>query len=349
MKPFVSPKEVGDISDGEWLDLLDRSLDGSDVDGARYPTFPDDETQKNFVGQSRRDALAEAVRFERYVLDAMAQVQAPATADCTVVDFGCGWGRITRSLLRDFQPSKVIGVDPLASMVAACRDWFAPSEVRFEVTNSWPPLPLPNDSVDLVVAYSVFSHLPEQLAKAWIADFARVLKPGGIVVATTQPRSFIELCEQMRTDPKYTESDFLWYKYLASSFVDTDDAYGRFDAGEFLHVANGGGEELPESLYGDSLFSGAYIEQSWAHLLDLVRYDDQPGEIQQAVFVLQKPGARGSSSSVRQARAEQRVIELEHELDAVKSSESWRIGQAALAPVRLARRVRHGRAAETPS
>ena len=118
-----------------------------------------------------------------------------------MIDFGSGWGRITRTLLRDFRPEHVVGVDPLESMVEACRDWFASSAVSFETVDNWPPLSQANESVDLIVAYSVFSHLPERLATAWIAEFARVLKPGGIVVATTQSRSFIDLCEQMRTDP----------------------------------------------------------------------------------------------------------------------------------------------------
>ena len=118
-----------------------------------------------------------------------------------------------------------------------------------------------------------------------------MLKPGGIVVATTQSRSFIDLCEQIRTDPAYQDSDFLWYQLLARSFVDTDDAHRRFDAGEFLHAPNGGGDALAESLYGDSLFSGRYVAERWGHLLELVRFDDKPNDLPQAVFVLQKPAS----------------------------------------------------------
>ena len=196
--------------------------------------------------------------------------------------------------------------------------------------DNWPPLSQANESVDLIVAYSVFSHLPERLATAWIAEFARVLRPGGIVVATTQSRSFIDLCEQMRTDPSASTPDFLWHQLLANSFTDTAAAHRDFDAGRFLHAASGGGDALPESLYGESLFSGTYVAERWAHLLSLVRFEDKPNQLPQAVFVLQKAPRRD----------EERIDVLEREIADIRASESWRIGQAALTPVRLARRFR---------
>ena len=57
MTTFVAPDAVGALSDEEWLALLDRSLTQSEIDGLRFPLFPDDQTQTNFVGSSRHDAL----------------------------------------------------------------------------------------------------------------------------------------------------------------------------------------------------------------------------------------------------------------------------------------------------
>ena len=207
---------VGHLSDEDWLAALQASLEQPEVGGVRFPLFPEEEMQRNFVGTSGADALIDAVHFVRYTLNVMAEVGLPASPDRTVIDFGCGWGRITRALLHAFEPAQVVGVDPLDSMISACRTWFAPSPVRFETIESWPPLPFAAGSVDVIVAFSVFSHLPERLATAWIAEFLRVLRPGGIVVGTTQSRSFIALCEQMRTDPAYEGTDFLWYQLLAA-------------------------------------------------------------------------------------------------------------------------------------
>ena len=96
-----------------------------------------------------------------------------------------------------------------------------------------------------------------------------------------------------------------------------------------------------ESLYGDSLFSGDYVAERWGHLLHLVRFEDKPYDLPQAVFVLQKPIANGlpatgswRADDVRDRRPRTR------DLRELRESESWRIGQAALAPVRLIRRLK---------
>ena len=351
--PFVTPAAVQQLTDDEWLALLCKSLDQAEVDGWRFPLFPPEDTQRNFVGASGEDALRDAVRFVRYAVDSMAEAGRPLTPDSTVVDFGCGWGRITRALLKAFEPENILGVDPLDSMVAACRDWFASSAVRFETIGTWPPLPNDVDSVDLITAFSVFSHLPESLATSWMAEFLRVLKPGGVVVATTQSRSFIALCEQMRTDPHYKDSDFLWYQLLAGSFVDADDAHRRFDAGEFLHEPNGGGAALDGATYGDSLFGATFVAERWG-FLEPVRFDDKPYDLTQAVFVLRKRDGREPARAWQPGQAQvealtRQVAGLEAELRAVRGSRTWRAGRAVLAPARLARRLRPPSPGATPA
>ena len=72
------------------------------------------------------------------------------------------------------------------------------------------------------------------------------------------------------------------------------------------------------------------MAERWGHLLSLVRFEDKPNQLPQAVFVLQKA----------RRRDEERIDALEREIADIRASESWRIGQAALAPVRLVRRFR---------
>ena len=50
-------------------------------------------------------------------------------------------------------------------------------------TNPEPPLPFGARSLDLVSAYSVFSHIDHN-DEAWLAELARVLKPGGFAYLT---------------------------------------------------------------------------------------------------------------------------------------------------------------------
>ena len=158
-------------------------------------------------GISGRDALVEAVHFVRYALDAMAATgMARRPTDARSSTSAAGWGRITRALLRYFAPEHVVGVDPLRldgrgvpGVVRADR----PSGSRRSTAGR--RCRPRADSVDLILAYSVFSHLPERVATAWMAEFLRVLSRAASSSRTTQSRSFIDLCEQMRTDPAVHE------------------------------------------------------------------------------------------------------------------------------------------------
>src|SRR6266850_951076 len=78
-----------------------------------------------------------------------------------LLDFGCGWGRIIRFFLKDVEPSALYGVDPVEDMVSLCRTdnrWCA-----FEVSPRRPPSRFPDGHFDLIYAYSVFSHLSEEV------------------------------------------------------------------------------------------------------------------------------------------------------------------------------------------
>ena len=161
-----------------------------------------------------------------------------------------------------------------------------------------------------------------------------MLKPGGIVVATTQSRSFIDLCEQMRTDPAYAGPGLPLVPAASPGRSSTrTSAYRRFDAGEFLHAANGGGDALAESLYGDSLFSGGTSPSAGVTCSTLVRFDDKPNDLPQACFVLRKSRmvCRAATSRELQA-ANARVTALEGELRAVRASRTWTGRRAVLAP-----------------
>ena len=57
-----------------------------------------------------------------------------------------------------------------------------------------PPTELHQDEFDLVTAFSVFSHLSEEAFCRWMIEFHKILKPGGIVCATTRNLRFARHC-----------------------------------------------------------------------------------------------------------------------------------------------------------
>jgi SAM-dependent methyltransferase len=97
------------------------------------------------------------------------------------LDFGCGAGRLTQALARRFEHA--VGVDVAPGMIEAARRLDV-SEGRAEfVLNDHPDLRRFEDaSFDLVYSNLVLQHMPPGLARGYVAELARVLAPGGLLV-----------------------------------------------------------------------------------------------------------------------------------------------------------------------
>ncbi len=94
----------------------------------------------------------------------------------TLLDIACGTGIVTRGLLRPERT--VLGVDRSSGMLglAARR---VPGGV---VCGDAARLPLASDSVDAVVIVWLLHLLPDPAAV--LAEAARVLRPGGVLITT---------------------------------------------------------------------------------------------------------------------------------------------------------------------
>jgi SAM-dependent methyltransferase len=105
----------------------------------------------------------------------------------SVLDFGCGCGRVTR-YFKGFA-GEVAGSDVSGDAIAWCRDNL--SFGRFEVNGPAPPLVFEDASFDLVYALSVFTHLTADLQLAWRDELRRVLRAGGRLLLTTHGRAYL--------------------------------------------------------------------------------------------------------------------------------------------------------------
>jgi SAM-dependent methyltransferase len=123
-------------------------------------------------GRAAYDAIAAAVPLERVG---------------SVLDFGCGCGRVTR-YWADFA-GEVSGSDVNAEAVDWCRRNLP--FAHFEPNALGPPLAFEDESMGLVYALSVFTHLTAELQLAWRDELRRVLRPGGYLLVTTHGRSYL--------------------------------------------------------------------------------------------------------------------------------------------------------------
>jgi SAM-dependent methyltransferase len=107
-----------------------------------------------------------------------------------LLDWGCGCGRVLRQW-SGLPGARVFGCDINPKMVQWCAANLDFAEVS--VTELEPPLPYADSTFDLIYAFSVFTHLSEQLQQEWMSECLRVLRPGGYLLISTMGEYYLGL------------------------------------------------------------------------------------------------------------------------------------------------------------
>jgi SAM-dependent methyltransferase len=99
-----------------------------------------------------------------------------------VLDFGCGAGRTLRHFLTEAESAEFWGADQDEASIAWLQDELCPPLHAWRSAQA-PPLALEHGSFDLAWAVSVFTHLTIT-SIPWLLELHRLLKPGGLLIAT---------------------------------------------------------------------------------------------------------------------------------------------------------------------
>lgn len=285
------------MTDEKFLELLTSSINEPFFEKTRLPGFPQDEIQKNFVGSSGEATLREAFHFYSIVKTYVAK-HSFLHSDTKILDFGCGWGRMARFFLKDVKAENLYGVDVDSDIIDTCNKIMHYG--NYLAVEPFPPTTFQDNSFDVIYAYSVFSHLSEGAHIKWVSEFKRILKPDGLLLVTTQGRSFLDFCASCR--PKLTfldkikdvvglyqpQYETLWHKALSKSFVNTESSKKDYDKGKFLFSPTGGGPYRPSTFYGEAIIPRQYVENEWTKYLRFIDFVDDRSFMPQALIVMQK-------------------------------------------------------------
>ena len=275
-------KRYSSVSDKKWFKTIKLSIDDRNINGIQFPGFPEQTVQAQFVGSHGNAALTEAFNFYTEVKDYCNASGATLAPESKVLDFGVGWGRILRFFLKDVGIENLYGVDVDPTIIKVCHDTGIPGNLS--QVNSEGPLPHSDKMFDLVYAYSVFSHLSESVHIKWLEEIRRVLKPGGVFIATTEGRDFINYCASL--NKKDVETD--WHKTLQNAFPEPEKTLAEFDAGNFVYAVTGGGDYRPGDFYGEAVIPRGYVENVWTKYFNFRDFVDDPKRFWQALIVMQK-------------------------------------------------------------
>jgi SAM-dependent methyltransferase len=190
--------------------------------------FPIDEAMSLAVGgdYERVGRVERAIVTQCGLADGMA-----------LIDLGCGSGRLAHAL-GGTPDIAYLGIDIVDALLDYARSK-APPHYRF-VRHRDLSLPAADGSADMIVAFSVFTHLLQAETYLYLEDMRRVLKPGGRIVfsflefhAPQQWLIFDETVEAQRTSSAVHLNMFLersaidvWCDRLGldrEAFIDGDD------------------------------------------------------------------------------------------------------------------------------
>jgi SAM-dependent methyltransferase len=99
-----------------------------------------------------------------------------------VLDFGCGSARVLRQFATEAASADFMGCDIDAPSITWAERHLTPP-FRFFHHELTPPLALRAESLDLILAMSVFTHISDRWAE-WLAEMHRLLAPDGFLLAS---------------------------------------------------------------------------------------------------------------------------------------------------------------------
>ena len=119
----------------------------------------------------------------------------------SIVEIGCGIGRDAIPLTRILSNGRYVGIDIIKRSIDWCNRnisarhnnfTFYHFDVEDKLHNSGGTtrtteiiIPVPDGSVDRIIVFSVFTHMWQSDIEHYLKEFKRVLKPDGLVYATT--------------------------------------------------------------------------------------------------------------------------------------------------------------------
>ena len=173
------------------------------------------------------------------------------------LDFGCASGRVLRHFCAQSEIPNLWGSDINGRHIRWLNDYL-PSRLKIVHNSCVPQIPIADHSMDVVSAFSVFTHI-DTFETAWLAELYRILKPGGLCYLTVHNEDTWKLLQNVGDDDgllnQFRKTDPNFDKLLQQDIPVERKCFRHTDVGPYRALV---------------VHSNAYLQKTWGRFFDIL-------------------------------------------------------------------------------
>jgi SAM-dependent methyltransferase len=195
------------------------------------PRMASVDVQTSWTGTSGLVSVKQAGSFVRTLACQYVRFTGRGMDGSSILDFGCGYGRIARLMYYFTDPANLIGVDPWDESIRICRECGLGE--NFRLSDRLPTaLPVDGRKFDLIYAFSVFTHLSRRATLQALEACRKSIQSDGLLAITIRPVEYWSLDSTVHglKDTRKLNAEHVTngFAFSPMSFaVDGEDTYGN--------------------------------------------------------------------------------------------------------------------------
>ncbi len=155
---------------------------------AYFPSMASENIQKSWTGTHGETLVKRSAAFIKTMVYGYSAITGRGIEHASVLDYGCGWGRLIRLLYKFVPINNIYGVDPWDESIKICKQNGVKGNLAI---SDYLPRSLPfEQQFDLIFAFSVFTHLSEKTTRIVLDTLRKYISKGGVLVITIRPREY---------------------------------------------------------------------------------------------------------------------------------------------------------------
>jgi SAM-dependent methyltransferase len=171
---------------------------------AFFPTMPTEQVQIHWTGNSGETLLRQSLAFMKTMVAGYMAITGKKIGNASILDYGCGWGRLIRLLYKYAPIESIYAVDPWDRSIKECEAHGVKANLML---SDWVPYSLPfKRKFDLIFAFSVFTHLSEKTAQIVLKTLKEYIADNGVLVITIRPKEYWHIHNQGILEPEMIQA-----------------------------------------------------------------------------------------------------------------------------------------------